>query len=56
VALFSWKDSWAAALERVSAQGALTRGLGAGGYQLLGVICFAIMGALLFKVARRPQA
>jgi len=49
------KDSWAAALGNVSAEHALTGALGAGGYQLLGVLCFAIMGATLFKMARRPQ-
>jgi putative OPT family oligopeptide transporter len=43
-------------LEKVSAEEALTRTLGEGGYQLLGVIFFALMGAALFKVARRPQA
>jgi putative OPT family oligopeptide transporter len=54
VAGLSWKDSMVAALKKVSAEHALTGALGPGGYDLLGVICFAIMGAILFKVARRP--
>ncbi|MFN0156996.1 MAG: OPT family oligopeptide transporter [Bacteroidota bacterium] len=33
----------------------LTGALGASGYELLGVICFAIMGIVLYKVARKPQ-
>ena len=41
---------------KLSAEQTLTHALGDGGYQILGVICFAIMGGVLFKVARRPQA
>ncbi len=33
----------------------LTGALGVSGYELLGVICFAIMGMVLYKVARKPQ-
>jgi hypothetical protein len=29
--------------------------LGAGGYQFLGVICFAVMGYVLYRVSRRPS-
>jgi hypothetical protein len=32
----------------------LTRGLGEGGYEVLGVVCFAVMGLLLYRIARRP--
>jgi OPT family oligopeptide transporter len=49
------KDSWAEALKGVSAEHGLSAALGAGGYDLLGVICFAVMGAILYKMARRPQ-
>ena len=33
----------------------LTHSMGAGGYDLLGVAAFALMGAILFKVALKPQ-
>jgi putative OPT family oligopeptide transporter len=55
VASLFWKDSWADAIKKLSAEEGVIRVLGPGGYQLLGVICFAIMGAVLFKVARRLQ-
>jgi hypothetical protein len=35
---------------------ALVEGLGAGGYQLLGVIFFALMGFVLYRISRRPSA
>ena len=35
--------------------GSLTRAVGAGGYQILGVACFALMGLLLYRIARRPM-
>jgi hypothetical protein len=34
----------------------LTRLLGAGGYQILGVAAFTLMGLLLYRIARRPFA
>jgi putative OPT family oligopeptide transporter len=56
VALLTVKDSWAHAIERVSLEHALLGALGAGGYQLLGAACFAVMAVTLFNVARRkPQ-
>jgi putative OPT family oligopeptide transporter len=54
VALFSAKDSWARGLASLSLEHGLTSALGEGGYQLLGLACFAVMGATLFRVARRP--
>ena len=33
----------------------LAEALGAGGYQILGVACFALMGLLLYRIARRPM-
>jgi putative OPT family oligopeptide transporter len=56
VAIFSSKDSWADFLKKVSLEHSLGAALGDGGYQLLGVIAFALMGAALFKVARRQSA
>ena len=41
-------------VDSLDMSGALTRALGAGGYQVLGVICFAVMGAVLYRFARRP--
>jgi putative OPT family oligopeptide transporter len=55
VAILSASDKVAAPLAKVSQEHRLVAALGDGGYQLLGVICFAIMGAALFRVARRPQ-
>jgi OPT family oligopeptide transporter len=49
------KESWAKWLERISAEHALTGALGGSGYELLGVIFFAVMGLVLFRMARRPQ-
>ncbi len=50
VALFTVKDSWASAVEH-----SLTGKLGPGGYEVLGVACFAAMAAVLWRVARKPR-
>jgi putative OPT family oligopeptide transporter len=42
--------------ERLNAEPALEGALGSGGYQLLGVIFFVALGALLFRAGRKPQA
>jgi uncharacterized oligopeptide transporter (OPT) family protein len=55
VAIVSSNNAWAKALERLSAEHALSGVLGEDGYQLMGVLAFAAMGAALFKAARRPQ-
>jgi putative OPT family oligopeptide transporter len=55
VAIVSSNNAWAKALERLSAEHALSGLLGEDGYQLMGVLAFAAMGAALFKAARRPQ-
>ncbi|MFN2549019.1 MAG: OPT/YSL family transporter, partial [Myxococcales bacterium] len=54
VALLSVNDGVLKALDHVDLSGALTRGLGEGGYEILGVIFFAIMGTVLYRVARKP--
>jgi putative OPT family oligopeptide transporter len=54
VALLSVNDTVLAGLEKVDLSGALTRMLGSGGYQILGVIFFASMGLVLYRVARKP--
>jgi len=55
VAFLHWPDqpgkaSW---LDPVDFGGRLTSALGAGGYQLLGIALFAVMGILLYRVGRR---
>jgi len=55
VAFLHWGDKVGAFVDSLDASEALTRALGAGGYQILGVICFAVMGLLLYRVARRPM-
>ncbi|MBX3203519.1 MAG: OPT/YSL family transporter [Labilithrix sp.] len=52
VAIFSAKDSWAAALGKLSIEHALVEALGPKGYELLGTMLFAAMAAVLFRVAR----
>jgi OPT family oligopeptide transporter len=56
VAFLHWPDkpgkgSW---LDPADFTARLTSALGDGGYQILGVICFAIMGIVLYVVGRRP--
>jgi putative OPT family oligopeptide transporter len=53
VALLSVNDQVLKRLEQVDISPALRSALGAGGYQLLGVACFAVMGVLLYRVAQR---
>src|SRR5260370_669402 len=53
VALLSVNDTVLRGLEQVDISPALRGALGAGGYQLLGVACFAVMGTLLYRVAQR---
>ena len=56
VALLTVTDSGARAARRLSLEGPLTRALGPGGYQLLGLAMFAAMAALLWRIARRPRS
>jgi putative OPT family oligopeptide transporter len=53
VALLSVNDTVLKALDQVDLTGALTRALGEGGYQILGVLFFAFMGIVLYRVARK---
>jgi hypothetical protein len=49
-------DSWAQAIGKLSLEHALGGALGDGGYQLLGLICFVIMGVTLLRVAlQKPR-
>jgi OPT family oligopeptide transporter len=49
-------DRAAKAIERLSLEHALTGKLGAGGYEILGVLCFAAMAGVLLRVARRAPS
>jgi hypothetical protein len=53
VALLSAKDSWAHAIGRLSLEHNLVGRLGQGGYEILGLACFLVMGATLLRVAQR---
>ena len=55
VALLTVNDDWAHAIGTVSLEHGLQGVLGGGGYQLLGLGCFVVMGATLLKVARQKQ-
>ena len=55
VAMLSVNESVLKALDKVDLTGALQGALGGGGYQILGVAFFAVMGIVLYNVARRPQ-
>ena len=54
VAFLHWSDKVGAWVDGLDLSPALTRALGASGYQIVGVIFFALMGAALYRVARRP--
>ena len=54
VAFLHWGDKVGAFVDGFDVSEPLTRLIGAGGYQILGVLCFAAMGLLLYRIARRP--
>ncbi|MBX9693868.1 MAG: OPT/YSL family transporter [Cyanobacteria bacterium] len=56
VALLSIDERVYEFLHKVSQEGNITAMLGNSGYQILGVVCFVIMGLTLFKVATRPSS
>ncbi len=56
VAFLHWSDKVGAFVDSLDVSERLTRLLGAGGYQILGVAAFALMGLLLYRIARRPFA
>ncbi len=55
VALLSVNDNIFNFFKSISTEGFLTGILGDGGYAILGVIFFGLMGWILFKVSRKPQ-
>jgi OPT family oligopeptide transporter len=55
VALLTVIPSVAARLNKASLESLLVKGLGAGGYEILGLIFFAAMAGILWRVALRPS-
>jgi OPT family oligopeptide transporter len=53
VAILSVNDSVLKAVEKVDLTKMLSAALGTGGYQILGVACFAVMAVVLYRVAQR---
>ena len=53
VAIISANDSWAKAIGKLSLHSPLNKALGSGGYELLGVLFFAVMCFVLYRVSRR---
>jgi OPT family oligopeptide transporter len=53
VAILSANDGLAAAIAKLSVEHNLVSAIGHTGYELLGVIAFAIMGTVLYRVSRR---
>jgi OPT family oligopeptide transporter len=53
VAILGAKQSWATAVERLSIEHKLVGALGFGAYELLGLACYAVMAAVLLRVALR---
>ena len=53
--LLTVDDRVARAVDRLSVEHALTGKLGPGGYQVLGLACFLVMAAVLWRVARKPR-
>jgi hypothetical protein len=51
VAILSVNENVAKGLEKISAESGLTNSLGAEGYKWLGVIFFAVMGLILYRIA-----
>jgi OPT family oligopeptide transporter len=54
VAILSVNEGVSKAIGKLSVEHALTGALGAGGYQLIGVAAFTIMGYVLYRISRRP--
>lgn len=55
VAILSVNEGIAKAIGVIDLEKPLEHALGAGGYQLLGVFFFALMGFVLFRISRRPS-
>jgi uncharacterized oligopeptide transporter (OPT) family protein len=54
VAILSVNEGVSKAIDTLSVEKALEHAVGANGVQLIGVACFALMGAVLYRISRRP--
>ncbi|WP_343700104.1 OPT/YSL family transporter [Chitinophaga sp.] len=55
VAILSVNESVSSGLAKVNAEAGLAEALGHGGYQVLGVLFFAVMGYTLYRIGRQKQ-
>ena len=53
VALFQASDGTAAALGKINMEHSISGAIGENGYQLLGVLCFALLAFFLIRAARK---
>jgi OPT family oligopeptide transporter len=51
VAFLMGSDTTASALGKVNLEHGIAGALGTGGYQILGAVCFAVMGIILYRIA-----
>jgi putative OPT family oligopeptide transporter len=56
VAFLTLKERWARVIEGLSLEHALAGQLGPGGYQILGLLAFGTMGAVLWRVSRGTRS
>jgi hypothetical protein len=56
VAILSVNESLNAFIGKLSVEHALVNAVGVGGFHLIGVIAFAIMGFVLYRISRKPSA
>lgn len=54
VAILSVNEGVSKAIDKLSVEKALEHMVGGNGVQLIGVACFALMGAVLYRISRRP--
>jgi len=55
VAILSVNEGISNAIAKLAVEKPLEHAIGAGGYQLLGVFFFAVMGFVLYRISRRPS-
>jgi OPT family oligopeptide transporter len=55
VAILSVNESLNAAISKLSVEHALHNAVGQGGYHLIGVLAFAFMGFVLYRISRKPS-
>ena len=55
VAMLSVSEGVNKSISKLSVEHALQSAVGPGGYQLIGVLAFALMGFILYRISRRPS-